>query len=78
MHRLAQFHQIIAITHLPQIASLGDTHFVVEKTVEGDRTKTHIRRLSEEERADQIAQLLSGDGVSDAALESARELIDGP
>ena len=75
MHRLAQFHQIIAITHLPQIASLGDTHFVVEKTVEGDRTKTHIRRLSETERADQIARLLSGDGVSEAALESARELI---
>ncbi len=77
MHRLAQFHQIIAITHLPQIASLGDTHFVVEKSIDGDRTKTRIRRLSETERAGQIAQLLSGDGVSEAALESARELI-GP
>ncbi|MDX1440412.1 MAG: DNA repair protein RecN [Rubricoccaceae bacterium] len=77
MHRLAQFHQIIAITHLPQIASLGDTHFVVEKSVEGERTRTSIRRLSDSERAEQIAQLLSGDGVSDAALESARELIEG-
>jgi len=77
MHRLAQFHQIIAITHLPQIASLGDTHFVVEKTVEDDRTKTYIRRLSETERAEQIAGLLSGDGVSEAALESAKELIGG-
>ena len=77
MHRLAQFHQIIVITHLPQIASLGDTHFAVEKSIEGDRTKTHIRRLSESERAEQIAGLLSGDGVSDAALESARELIGG-
>lgn len=77
MHKLAQFHQIIAITHLPQIASLGDTHFVVEKSIEDDRTKTHIRRLSEEERAEQIASLLSGDGVTDAALESARELIGG-
>ncbi len=77
MHRLAQFHQIIAITHLPQIASLGDTHFVVEKSIEGDRTKTHIRRLSESERAEQIASLLSGEAVSEAALESARELIGG-
>lgn len=77
MHRLAQFHQIIAITHLPQIASLGDTHFVVEKSIEGDRTKTHIRRLSESERAEQIASLLGGEAVSEAALESARELIGG-
>ncbi|MEM0963536.1 MAG: DNA repair protein RecN, partial [Bacteroidota bacterium] len=45
MHRLAQFHQIIAITHLPQIASLGDVHFEVEKAVEDGRTRTRIRRL---------------------------------
>ena len=76
MHRLAQYHQIIAITHLPQIASLGDTHFVVEKAVEGGRTKTHIRRLDEAERAEQIALLLSGDAVSEATLQSARELIE--
>ena len=76
MHRLAQYHQIIAITHLPQIASLGDTHFVVEKTVEEGRTKTRIRRLEEAERAEQIALLLSGDAVSEAALRSARELIE--
>ena len=76
MHRLAQYHQIIAITHLPQIASLGDTHFVVEKAVEGGRTKTHIRRLDEAERAEQIALLLSGDAVSEATPQSARELIE--
>ena len=45
MHRLAQYHQIIAITHLPQIASLGDVHFSVDKYVEDGRTKTRIRRL---------------------------------
>ncbi|GAB5537572.1 MAG: DNA repair protein RecN [Rubricoccaceae bacterium] len=76
MHRLAQYHQIIAITHLPQIASLGDVHFSVEKVVEGDRTKTHIRRLDEGERAEAIALLLAGNEVSEAALESARELIE--
>ena len=77
MHRLAQFHQIIAITHLPQIASLGDVHFEVGKTVEGGRTLTHIRRLDEAERAEAIATLLAGTDVSEAALQSARELIEG-
>ena len=76
MHRLAQYHQIIAITHLPQIASLGDVHFSVEKVVDEDRTKTHIRRLDEGERAEAIALLLAGNEVSEAALESARELIE--
>ena len=76
MHRLGQFHQIIAITHLPQIASLGDVHFEVEKTVEDGRTRTHIRRLDEAERAEAVAQLLAGASVSAAALQSARELIE--
>ena len=76
LHRLAQYHQIIAITHLPQIASLGDTHFVVEKVVEDKRTKTRIRRLDEAGRAEQIALLLAGEDPSEAALQSARELIE--
>ncbi|HYE96968.1 MAG TPA: DNA repair protein RecN [Rubricoccaceae bacterium] len=76
LHRLAQYHQIIAITHLPQIASLGDTHFLVEKAVEGGRTKTAIRKLDEAERAEAVARLLAGDEVSEAALASARELIE--
>ncbi|MEM6286151.1 MAG: DNA repair protein RecN [Bacteroidota bacterium] len=76
MHRLAQFHQIIAITHLPQIASLGDVHFEVEKAVEDGRTRTFIHRLDEAERAEAVAALLAGDAVSEAALQSARELIE--
>ena len=76
MHRLGQFHQIIAITHLPQIASLGDVHFEVEKTIVDGRTRTHIRRLDEAERAEAVAQLLAGASVSEAALQSARELIE--
>ena len=77
MHRLAQFHQIIAITHLPQIASLGDVHFLVEKTTEDGRTRTRIRRLDEAERAEAVAELLAGDQISEAALQSAREMIEG-
>ncbi len=76
MHDLAHYHQIIAITHLPQIAALGDVHFVVEKVVEGNRTKSQIRRLTDTERAQQVATLMSGTEVTEAALESARELMD--
>jgi DNA repair protein RecN (Recombination protein N) len=76
MRGLAQYHQIIAITHLPQIASLGDVHFTVSKEVTKGRTRTHIHKLDESERAEAVAQLLSGDNLSEAALQSARELID--
>jgi DNA repair protein RecN (Recombination protein N) len=75
MQRLGHYHQIIAITHLPQIAALGDQHFVVEKKAEEGRTRTYIRRLDEAARAQEIAALISGEAVSEAALESARELI---
>ncbi|SHL03334.1 DNA repair protein RecN [Rhodothermus profundi] len=75
LHDLANYHQIIAITHLPQIAAFGDVHFLVEKVVEEGRAKTRIRRLSDEERAQQVAALMSGAEVTEAALESARELI---
>ena len=74
MRDLAQYHQIITITHLPQIAALGDVHFVVEKLVEAGRTKTQIRSLDQAERAEQVAMLLSGTEVTEATLESAREL----
>ena len=75
MRDLAQYHQIISITHLPQIAALGDVHFAVEKIVEAGRTKTRIRHLEDAERAEQVATLLSGTEVTEATLESARELM---
>lgn len=75
MHDLAQYHQIIAITHLAQIAALGDTHFLVEKAVVGGRTKTQIRKLSDEEQTAEVASLISGTEVTEAALRSARELM---
>ena len=75
MKALAQYHQIIAITHLAQIAALGDVHFQVEKRAEGGRTSTRLHRLDEEARAAQLAELISGERVTEAALESARELM---
>ena len=75
MHDLARYHQIITITHLPQIAALGDCHFKVEKIVEDGTTKTTIHRLDEDEQATQVASLISGEDITDAALKSARELM---
>jgi DNA repair protein RecN (Recombination protein N) len=75
MHDLARYHQIIAITHLPQIAALGDAHFRVAKRVTGGRTITQIKRLTEDEHATQVAALIGGEEVTGAALESARELM---
>jgi DNA repair protein RecN (Recombination protein N) len=75
MHALARYHQIITITHLPQIAALGDCHFKVEKIVEDGTTKTTIHRLDEDEQATQVASLISGEEITDAALKNARELM---
>lgn len=75
MHALGTKHQVIAITHLPQIAALGDAHFIVEKQESEGRTTTDLRALTIEERAAQIAQLISGARVTDTALANARDLI---
>ena len=68
--------QVISITHLPQIAALGSSHYKVEKeeTIEG--TRSHMRELNQEERVCEIAQMLSGADISDAALQNAHELLN--
>lgn len=79
MADLARYHQIIAITHLPQIAALGQTHFTVEKHQKHGRTVSQIRRLSDAERLEHLARLLTGTEVTDAMRESARALMQtGP
>ena len=75
LRALAASHQVVAITHLPQIASQGDTHFVVEKYASGARVATRIRRLAEEQWAEQVAGLMAGKEITDAALQSARDLL---
>ncbi|MBI5464034.1 MAG: hypothetical protein HY966_03650 [Ignavibacteriales bacterium] len=75
MKNLAQLHQIIAITHLPQIAGLAETHFVVEKMEKEDRTATQLRRLELDERVEEVARLMSGAEVTEAGLNGARELM---
>jgi DNA repair protein RecN (Recombination protein N) len=75
MKKLSRTHQIICITHLPQIARTGDTHYYIYKENSGERTNTRIKELKADERIREIAKMLSGDKVSDAALANARELI---
>jgi DNA repair protein RecN (Recombination protein N) len=73
---LAKTHQIICITHLPQIASMGDHHFVIEKYSEGNTTYTNIRKVKDDERALEIAKLLSGKTITEAHIQGAQELIE--
>lgn len=72
---LSRTMQVINITHLPQVASKGDTHFFVYKEATPDGNATRIRRLSREERVVEIAKMLSGDTVTPAAMAQARELL---
>lgn len=75
LRNLSEFHQIIAITHLPQIAGFSNAHFVVEKKIKDGRAISTIRKLKEEEKIYEIAKLISGEEVTPASLESAKELI---
>ena len=67
--------QVISITHLPQIAALGSVHYKVEKTETSNGTTSKMRQLSSEERIREIAQMLSGSDVSEAAIQNAKELL---
>lgn len=76
MERLSERMQVLAITHLPQIASKGQAHFKVYKQDEGERTKSNIVRLDPSERIYEVAQMLSGANPGAAALEHAKQLIE--
>lgn len=76
IEQLSHFHQVICITHLPQIASLGNQHVAVEKEFIDGRTETRIRTLKGDERVREIAKLLGAGKVTPAALENARDLLN--
>jgi DNA repair protein RecN (Recombination protein N) len=67
--------QVINITHLPQVAAKGDYHFWVYKQDTEHETVTHLKLLSEKERVEELAKMLSGENISDAALQNAQELL---
>lgn len=73
---LRERHQVLCITHLPQIAAMADAHFCIEKTVEGEKTKTCIRLLEKSESIREIGRLLGTDQLTDAVLKNASEMKD--
>lgn len=68
-------HQIICITHLAQIASMADSHFIIEKQTDGQTTRTGIRQLKEQQSIEEIARILGGAEITKTVLDSAKEMI---
>lgn len=71
---IAGSHQVICITHLPQIAAMADSHYEIRKTAKENRTVTQIKRLSEEQMTDELARLLGGAEITEAVRQNAREM----
>ncbi|MBR5375675.1 MAG: DNA repair protein RecN [Lachnospiraceae bacterium] len=74
LNLLCANHQVICITHLPQIAAMADHHFVIEKHSDEDSTQTTVKELKEEEMVDELSRLLSGEAITDAVRENALEM----
>ena len=75
LQEVSKHHQVICITHLPQIVCFGDNHFVVSKHVSGDRTIAEMRVLTEDERLDEITRMLGGLKITDKTREHAHEML---
>lgn len=76
MNRIAGAHQVICITHLPQIAAMADEHFLIEKNTEEDgKAHTHIRLIGGDERVDELSRILGGAKITDSVRESAAEML---
>ncbi|HKR04078.1 MAG TPA: DNA repair protein RecN, partial [Bacteroidia bacterium] len=73
--KISDEHQVIAITHLPQMAGKGDAHYLVYKETGKNSTSTKIKELSAGERVNEIAKMLSGEKISAVAIENAKELL---
>ncbi|MBT8304946.1 MAG: DNA repair protein RecN, partial [Bacteroidia bacterium] len=76
MQKMSKSMQVFTITHLPQIAAKGDTHFKVYKEVKDNLTTTEMKKLGEEERIVEIAQMLGGKQVTDSAVAHAKQLLN--
>jgi len=73
---LATEHQVLCITHLPQIAAFADRHFVVRKEVRGGRTRTRVERVEGDLRVDELARMAGGERVTEVTREHARSLLN--
>ena len=74
LNTLSKTHQIICITHLPQIAAMADNHYVIEKSTKDNRTISNITKLSYDESIGELARMLGGSSITDAVVSNAKEL----
>jgi DNA repair protein RecN (Recombination protein N) len=75
LKQLSRTHQVLCITHLPQIASFADQHYVIEKREVAGRTRTSVRVISGRERTEEVARMLSGAKLTDASLQNAEQML---
>ena len=75
MYQVSVKHQVLCITHLPQIAALSDNHYFVSKKVVNGKTFTQIRMLNEQDKVCEIAKMIGGDNLSDVAIDNSREMV---
>lgn len=75
MYLISTLHQVFCVTHLPQIASMSDTHFIVSKEVENGKTYTHIIKLNNLEKENEIARMIGGINITDLTLQNSKEMI---
>jgi DNA repair protein RecN (Recombination protein N) len=76
LKQVGGLHQVISVTHLPQIAAMADSHYIVRKEVAKGRTFTHVERLSEQERVSEVARMLGGVKITERTLRHAEEMIE--
>lgn len=76
VRKISDNHQVITITHLPQMASKGDAHFLVYKNTQGNTTTSGLKLLNKEERINEIAKMISGNEITQASLKNAKELLE--
>ena len=75
MYLISTLHQVFCVTHLPQIASMSDTHFIVSKEVEEGKTYTIIRKLNDLEKENEIARMIGGSNITNLTLQNSKEMI---
>ncbi len=76
MHQMSSSMQVFSITHLPQVASKGDHHFKVFKDENAEVTNTKMKKLNDDERVVELAEMLDGKNLSDSAMAHARQLLN--
>jgi DNA repair protein RecN (Recombination protein N) len=75
LRQLAEYHQVLCVTHQPQVAALADSHFVVQKEMSGTRTTVEVSKLDKNARVEELARMLTGATVTDTARKHAKEML---